>query len=145
MRRPTEADIPALVAVHRASRAAAYAHLGTPDEAVGPHVTVEHWQEWLGRSGVWLWEAEGEILGFSSVVDDMLTGLYVLPEEAGVGIGTRLLKAAVADGARQLWVYADNPGARRFYERHGWSAEPDSLHVGDGWALKAPALRYRLA
>ena len=35
MRRPTAADIPALVAVHRASRFAAYAHLGTPEEAAG--------------------------------------------------------------------------------------------------------------
>ena len=134
----------ALVAVHRASRAVAYAHLGPPEQAAGPHITPEHWREWLGRQDVWVDERDGVVVGFAAVYEArLLTGLYVHPDRQGEGIGDALLAEAVTAGASELWVYEDNPGARRFYERRGWVAEPDTLHSDEDWELVAPALRYR--
>jgi lincosamide nucleotidyltransferase A/C/D/E len=57
--------------------------------------------------------------------------LYVDPNAFGLGIGKRLLDAAV-DWLREperafdeltLWVLEGNVGARRFYEREGWRAD----------------------
>lgn len=128
--------------VHRASRAAAYAHLGTPEQAAGRHVTVEHWQQWLARSRVWVWGDPVE--AFASVDGDVLSGLYVLPDAQGRGIGSALLEIAVAHGARQLWVYAEHPQARAFYERHGWRPAGEPEVSDDEWSLPRPALRYVL-
>jgi GNAT superfamily N-acetyltransferase len=49
---------------------------------------------------------------------DTLEGLFVLPSEAGAGIGTALL-AAIGPVTR-LWVLAENKAARGFYERRDW-------------------------
>ena len=57
----------------------------------------------------------------------LLDELYVAPDRRGRGIGTRLLKAAeqecVSRGGRLLEINVDgeDTGARRFYERHGYS------------------------
>ena len=55
--------------------------------------------------------------------------IYVLPEAWGSGAGTSLM-AAFKDWLAQegyttamLWVLADNPRARRFYEREGWQVD----------------------
>jgi GNAT superfamily N-acetyltransferase len=143
IRRAALADAAALTAVHRASRAAAYAHHGPPDIAAGVHVTLEHWREWVERAAVWVDERDGTILGFASVYEGTLTGLYVAPEAQGQGVGAGLLGVAVAHGARALWVHADSPRARAFYERHGWVAEPDSVYTDPDWLPAVPALRYR--
>jgi GNAT superfamily N-acetyltransferase len=142
LRRATPADAPALTAVHRASRVAAYGHLGTPEQAAGAHVTVEHWREWLGRSSVWVVERDGKVVAFVSVDGTVLTGLYVHPDAQGDGLGTDLLAVAVEQGARELWVYAEHPQARGFYERRGWRPAGEPEVSDDAWSLPAPALRY---
>jgi GNAT superfamily N-acetyltransferase len=64
-------------------------------------------------------------------------------------VGTALLAAATAAlreagwGEATLWVFRDNGGARRFYERHGWRLEAGSEALAPAdWS--APAVRYRL-
>ncbi|WP_439533244.1 GNAT family N-acetyltransferase [Polymorphobacter sp.] len=55
-----------------------------------------------------------------------LRQLYLFKPWQGQGIGEALLAWAIdrarAHGAAELWlsVYVDNPGARRFYARHGF-------------------------
>ena len=59
-----------------------------------------------------------------------LEQLYLAPGFTGRGIGTRLLEHALARlaGPVRLWTFAENAGARRFYERHGFRA----IRFGDG-------------
>jgi GNAT superfamily N-acetyltransferase len=79
-----------------------------------------------------------------------LRALYVDPVAQNAGVGTALLAAATAAlreagwGEATLWVFRDNGGARRFYERHGWRLEAGSEALAPAdWS--APAVRYRLA
>ena len=144
VRRASPDDAEAVLAVHRASRAAAYAHLGPPEQAVGQS-TVESWAAALADGDAWVHEEDGRVVAFAHKVGPKLAGLYVHPDAQGRGIGSELLDTAVAAGARELWVYEDHPTARAFYERRGWVAEPETTHVGEDWALPRPALRYRLA
>jgi GNAT superfamily N-acetyltransferase len=57
----------------------------------------------------------------------LLDELYVIPDRRGQGIGTQLLRAAEHEclrrGARLLEINVDgeDTGARRFYERHGYT------------------------
>jgi GNAT superfamily N-acetyltransferase len=76
--------------------------------------------------------------------------IYALPEAWGKGVGHALMAACVealrargyADAV--LWVLADNPRARAFYEREGWSldgAEKTDEFLG----LAVHELRYRIS
>ena len=143
IRRAGPGDAETVLDIHRRTRAAAYAHLGTPEQAAG-RGTVENFRLQLETGKGFLFERDGQAIGFAMLHADILRELYVLPEAQGTGAGKALLEVAVAHGARQLWVYEDNPGSRAFYEAHGWVAEPESAYVDPEWAIQAPALRYRL-
>lgn len=63
-----------------------------------------------------------------------LDTLYVMPGLRGVGLGQRLLDAALP-GRRPayLWVIADNVAAVRFYERNGFHPDGFAGRSGPGW------------
>jgi ribosomal protein S18 acetylase RimI-like enzyme len=74
-----------------------------------------------------------------------LQDLYVMPEARGRGLGEQLLRAVIRDvevgwGATHLTllVYDANRGARRFYQRLGFSlADTERPALLDGAAFKA--------
>ena len=79
---------------------------------------------------VWVAAADDKVLGFAALTEEWLGHLYISPAEQGRGIGSELLgkaKQQRPDGLR-LYVFQANAGARRFYERHGFSA----VEFGDG-------------
>jgi ribosomal protein S18 acetylase RimI-like enzyme len=89
-------------------------HTSAEDRAFFGRVVAEH--------EVWVWEEDGRILGFAGLEGDVLGHLYVEPAAHGRGIGGALLahaKERRPDGL-ELWVFQQNHGARRFYERHGF-------------------------
>lgn len=95
------------------------------------------WQRWLdGGFAVTVAESADQIIGFAMthtgrqigahepVRDRELYSLYVLSAHHGSGAGQALLDAVLpADVPAQLWVAAENPRARRFYERNGFAAD----------------------
>jgi ribosomal protein S18 acetylase RimI-like enzyme len=78
-----------------------------------------------------------------------LYAIYVHPDAWGTGVGRALIERGElelrADYAEAtLWVLEDNPRARAFYERGGWT--PDGLRKSEErWGVHAPELRYRKA
>jgi GNAT superfamily N-acetyltransferase len=64
--------------------------------------------------------------------------IYVVPEHWSAGVGAALMRAGLdhlaAHGLTEvrLWVIADNPRARRFYERFGYTADGGSRMVPVG-------------
>jgi ribosomal protein S18 acetylase RimI-like enzyme len=96
----------------------------------------------LPNNEVWVAEEDGRVVGFAGLGDDLLRHLWVEPAAQNRGIGKALLdrvKQRRPDGFR-LWVFQKNLGARRFYERHGFTLvrltdgrdnqerEPDALY-----------------
>ena len=74
---------------------------------------------------VWVAEIDGTPAGFLALGsrngDDFLQHIYVAPHRQRRGLGTELIMRAKErrpNGFR-LWVFQENEGARRFYERHG--------------------------
>ena len=116
----------------------------------------ERWREIIDARGdqIRVAIADGRVVGFASsgqyrvtaVDGDLdepqtigeLYGFYVHPDSWGTGVANELHDHAIdalrADGwvRFKLWVLADNARARRFYERHGWTADDASQ------ALKIP-------
>jgi ribosomal protein S18 acetylase RimI-like enzyme len=87
---------------------------------------------------IWLLEDAGEAVGHAAAGpcglphpeadpgDGELKRLYLLPSHQNRGHGERMFQVVtdwlLRDGPRTLWigVYSENPGAQRFYARHGF-------------------------
>ncbi len=76
--------------------------------------------------------------------------MYMHPDYVGLGISQRLFSETVArlrdDRYRSavLWVIENNPRARRFYERQGWSLDPSALPRQIGPYEDVREVRYRI-
>lgn len=101
-------------------------------------------------------ERGGETIGFVSIGparDDAEAGevyaIYVVPEAWGTGAGHALMLEALGrlreGGYREaiLWVLDDNPRARTFYQREGWTVTDEAR---EETFLETPVreVRYRV-
>lgn len=70
---------------------------------------------------VWVAEEGGRVLGFVALTEATLGHLYVEAGAQGRGIGRTLFARARErrPAGFELWVFQENDGARRFYEREG--------------------------
>jgi hypothetical protein len=66
-------------------------------------------------------ERDGRVVGFAALRDNWLDHLYVHPSRFNAHTGTKLFEEikAARPGGFQFWVFQQNNGARRFYERNG--------------------------
>jgi GNAT superfamily N-acetyltransferase len=104
-----------VVRVHEAAASVAYAHIFSE-----PFPRGEVLARWAAHEGKTVLAVRDEVVvGFAaSSPDGTLEGLYVLPDEAGRGVGTALLDAVTP--VARLWVLENNVAGRSFYERRGW-------------------------
>ena len=160
VRRARPDDAAAIAEVHVRTWQTAYEHVFGAERLAG--VTVEQrlpmWRQILNDPAQTALVAEdetGRIVGWCTVApsrdadaDGELWGIYVLQEAWGTGAGTALLGAGT-DVLRELgyrvailWVLEDNPRARRFYEREGWTL--DGLRKEDEFlGVPVTEVRYR--
>jgi GNAT superfamily N-acetyltransferase len=81
----------------------------------------------IENPGIWLWEEDGKVLGFSAADtrDGTIFALFVEPAHEGRGIG-RALFARALDSLREAGhregALTTQPGSRadRFYQKAGW-------------------------
>jgi GNAT superfamily N-acetyltransferase len=147
--------------VHTRSWQAAYEHVFGAEKLSG--ISVERrtagWERALADPGrdVFVAEQDGAVVGFVGTLPsrDADAGgevgeIYALAESWGTGVGHALMAAALgALRARGyddaiLWVLDDNPRARAFYEREGWTldgAEKTDEFLG----IAVREVRYRTA
>ncbi|KAB8172375.1 GNAT family N-acetyltransferase [Microbispora catharanthi] len=97
----------------------------------------------LPASPVWVAELNGQVVGFACLQGDRLDHLSVTPAAQGRSIGTALLGQAKKARPRMLdlHVFQQNTGARRFYERHGFTLVEE--RDGSGNKKNPPDARYR--
>ena len=145
--------------VHVRTWQAAYRHAFPKD--VLDNLSVDEratlWRRSLDEGYViWVAETKGRIVGFAAVGASRteeeageLYAIYVLPEAWGTIAASGLMAAAKEWFAQEgyatamLWVLADNPRARRFYEREGWRAEGKRIDTVRGTDVEEAL--YRLA
>ncbi|MFC3148901.1 GNAT family N-acetyltransferase [Piscinibacterium candidicorallinum] len=138
IRNATPADSDAIADIYLASRRThvAFAPLAHPDYDVRLWIATVL----LPAGGARVAVAHGRVLGFCATsietpapggaAQAWIDHLYLDPDVVGQGIGSALLAAALRDLPRpvRLYTFAQNTGARRFYERHDFVA----IEFGDG-------------
>ncbi|MET8050079.1 GNAT family N-acetyltransferase [Streptosporangium sp. NPDC005286] len=110
--------------------------------------TDEETRAWIAgvvvaRHETWVAELHGQVAGFAALDDQWLEHLYVAPEAQGHGIGSALLAQArkARPSLLNLHVFQQNTGARRLYERHGFTLV--ALGDGDDNEENLPDAHYR--
>jgi GNAT superfamily N-acetyltransferase len=154
-------DAAAVAEVHVRTWQAAYEHVfgGERLATIDNPERRARWERWLeAGERVWVAEPEGRVVGFAWIGDSRdvaaadegeLFAIYVLPEAWGSGAGAALMGAALPALRERyptsiLWVLEDNPRARRFYEREGWSLDggrKEDTFLG----VEVTEVRYRIS
>ena len=77
----------------------------------------------LPNNEVWVAEDGGRVIGFLGLWGDVVSHLWVHPDQQNQGVGTALLGLAMdrRPSGLRLRVFQQNAGARRLYERHGFT------------------------
>ena len=162
VRRARLEDAAAIAAVHVRTWQTAYEHVFGAERlaAIDLNARAEQWRQRLGepewQEVVLVVEDESSIVGFASCGESRdapgegeLYAIYVLPESWGSGAGPVLLAAALAAlgedfNRASLWVLEENPRARRFYEREGWTLD-GGRREEEFLGVQINEVRYRIA
>ena len=104
-----------------------------------------------------VFEEDGVVVAFAGTfpsrdpdADGELGEIYALPEAWGKGVGHALMAACLAALRERgyadaiLWVLADNPRARAFYEREGWALDGGEK-TDEFLGVEVRELRYRIS
>jgi ribosomal protein S18 acetylase RimI-like enzyme len=119
IRRATDADIPRIAQIRADVQEN---RLSDPSK-----VTIADIRWFIANPGLWVWQEDGDISGFSAADprNGYIWALFVDNAAAGRGIGRALLDRACETlkdaGFTRIWLTTD-PGTRaeRFYRRAGW-------------------------
>ena len=103
-------------------------------------IAPEYWKEnqalvkeLLLQAEVYVYEKDGEILGFAGLDREYIEGIFVAEKDRSHGIGKALLDFLKAKKPKlHLNVYQKNTRAIRFYERESFRIQSDGLDEATG-------------
>lgn len=133
IRRYTQADTDALVAIWEAANALAHPFLSADFVA---QVKDDMRAIYLPNAETWVMEKDGAPVGFISMIDTEIGGLFLDPAHHGQGLGKALIDhVAALKGPLRVDVFAQNAVGRPFYERYGFETRAAYLHGASGHML----------
>lgn len=92
-------------------------------------------EDWLPLARTFVYEVDHHVVGFVSLIDSVVGGLFVHPDHQGQGIGRALLDHARSlRPSLELDVFEENVIGRRFYAAYGFvvvrtHTDPQTAHT----------------
>lgn len=138
IRKYTPADCGEVMEVWAAASAIAHPFLSREFlEQERRTIPAEH----LPKADTWVWEEDGRVVGFLSLLGNEVGALFVDPEFQRSGIGRALLdRARALPGELEVDVFRENAIGRAFYAKQGFEPVPGGDHEQAGHEV----LRLRL-
>lgn len=127
IRRATDADIPAVVAIYATCWRLAYGGI-VPEADIATETApdLERWHRIVAeeRPGLFVAELDGRVVGWVRLIGVDLRSLHVDPDAQRLGVGAALLAHAHREIGPEIFLLCvvGNERARRFYEGQGWHA-----------------------
>ncbi len=76
---------------------------------------------WIPQAETWVYEHEGEVIGFISLIGNEVGGLFLTPNRHGQGFGRALMDHAKGiHNELEVEVFKENGIGRQFYDRQGF-------------------------
>lgn len=98
-------------------------------------------QKYLPIAETWVFEEEGQVVGFIALIGNEVGGIFVTPRRHGQGIGRALMDHARASRNHlDVEVFEANEIGRAFYHAYGFKVIRPVVHEETG----EPVLRLRL-
>lgn len=88
---------------------------------------------YIPNSDTWVYEIENSIVGFISMIDNEIGGLFVLPNNHSMGIGTKLVAFVKKKHLTlEVEVFKKNHMGRAFYDKYGFEKISEYMHEESG-------------
>lgn len=119
IRKYKEEEIPALMKIWENATAIAHPFLSKEFSSLVKQMMTD---KYLPDSDTWIYKESDNIVGFISMMDNEIGGLFVDPSYQSKGIGTSLVDhmAQYHDGL-EVEVFKENKIGRPFYEKNGFT------------------------
>jgi len=89
--------------------------------------------KYLPNTETWVAEENGDLVGFISLLDNYIGGLFVAPGKQKAGIGTKLIEQAKqVRGQLNVGVYRKNIDAQKFYAKNGFAYVSEEIQPETG-------------
>ncbi len=155
IRQATPADAEAIVRMHTAAHEECYGHLLSSTLLANRRDSI---QERIDQRRPFLASKDprlvahdetGAVVGLADagpardpdmVGTPELYRIYTLNRTHGSGLGAKLMEAAIGDTPAYLWVLEDNPRARAFYRKSGFSPDGARKVLARDWG-ELPEIR----
>lgn len=90
-------------------------------------------EKYLPDSDTWVYEESNQVVGFISMIENEIGGLFVLPNHHSKGIGTALIhQVAQFHTELEVEVFEQNKIGRPFYEKLGFKSFKEYTMDGTG-------------
>ncbi len=88
---------------------------------------------YVPNSETWVYEIDNVIVGFISMMDNEIGGLFVLPDNHSKGIGTKLVNFIKNEHSElEVEVFEKNSIGRAFYDKYGFESMKKFNHKDSG-------------
>lgn len=92
---------------------------------------IEETEKAIEEAEVFVYEEQGEIIGFIGIQKNYMAGLFIKEEKQQEGIGSRLIEFCKQRKSEIfLYVYKENKKAVTFYLKHKFQIEGEYIEKG---------------
>lgn len=130
IRKHVEKDLEQIMKVWYESSSLAHPFL---DQVFVEKVRVDMRKMYIPNSETWVYESHLGIVGFISMIDEEIGGLFVLPQNQSSGIGTNLVNYVCKFHEElEVEVFEKNEIGRAFYNKYGFKLIKEFIHEESG-------------
>lgn len=91
---------------------------------------------YIPNSETWIYEVDNSIVGFISMLNNEIGGLFVIPNQLSKGIGTKLVNFVKKEHSElEVEVFEKNKIGRAFYNKYGFKRIKKYSHKESGFKV----------